>query len=45
MLKRNSFKFLCKWSACQKLEPAGRIGDFRIFLNGFAKSPRLLRWS
>ena len=36
MLKRNSFKFLCKFSACQKLEPAGRIGDFGNFLNGFA---------
>ena len=31
MLKRNSFKFLCKFSVCQKLEPAGRIGDFGIF--------------
>ena len=38
-------KFLCKCSACQKLEPAGRIGDFGNFLNGFAKSPRVLRWS
>ena len=33
MLKRNSFKFLCKCSACQKLEPAGRIGDFGNLLN------------
>ena len=32
MLKRNSFKFLCKFSTCLKLEPAGRIGDFGIFL-------------
>ena len=38
-------KFLCKCSACQKLEPAGRVGDFGNFLNGFAKSPRVLRWS
>ena len=45
MLKRNSFKFLCKCSAYQKLEPAGRMGDFGNFLNGFAKSPRVLRWS
>ena len=45
MLKRNSSKFLCKFSACQKLEPAGRIGDFGNFLNGFATSPRVLRWS
>ena len=27
-------KFLCKFGACQKLEPAGR--DFGNFLNGFA---------
>ena len=39
---RNSFKILCKFGACQKLEPAGRIGDFGNFLNGFAKSPRLI---
>ena len=45
MLKRNSFKFLCKFSACLKLESAGRIGDFGNFLNGFAESPRVLRWS
>ena len=33
----------CKFGACQKLwEPAGRIGDFGNFLNGFAKSPRLI---
>ena len=32
-MKRNSFKFLCKFSACQKLEPAGRTGDFGNFLN------------
>ena len=31
-------KFLCKFSACQKLEPVGRIGDFGNFLNGFALS-------
>ena len=28
-------KFLRKFGACQKLEPAGRIGDFGHFLNGF----------
>ena len=33
----------CKFGACQKWEPAGRIGDFGNFLNGFAKSPRVLR--
>ena len=32
-----------KFDACQKWEPAGRIGDFGNFLNGFAKSPRVLR--
>ena len=43
MLKRNSFKiFPCKFDACQKLEPAGPIGDFGNFLNGFAKRPRVL---
>ena len=29
----------CKFGACQKWEPASRIGDFE---NGFAESPRLL---
>ena len=29
-------KFLCEFGACQKLEPAGLIGDFGNFLNGFA---------
>ena len=29
-------KFLRKFGACQKLEPAGRVGDFGNFLNGFA---------
>ena len=40
-------KFRRKFGACQKLEPAGRVGDFGHFLNGFAiiKSPRVLRWS
>ena len=33
-----------KFGACQKWEPAGRIDDFGNFLNGFAKSPRVLRW-
>ena len=45
MLKRNSCIFLCKFSACQNLELAGHTGDFGNFLNGFAKSPRVLRWS
>ena len=45
MLKRNSFNVHWKFGACQKWEPAGRIGDFGNFLNGFAKSPRVLRWS
>ena len=27
---------------CQKWEPAGRIGDFGNFLNGFAKCPWLI---
>ena len=31
-----TLKFLRKFGACQKLEPAGRIGDFGNFLNGFA---------
>ena len=29
----------CKFGACQKWEPAGRVGDFGNFLNGFVKSP------
>ena len=33
-------KFLRKFGACQKLEPAGRIGDFGHFLNCFAESTR-----
>ena len=37
--------FLYKFSAYQKLEPAGCIGDFGNFLNGFAKGPRVLWWS
>ena len=33
----------CKFGACQKGEPAGRIlGDFGNFLNGFAKSPPMI---
>ena len=41
MLKRNSVKIsLQTWHLT-----AGRIGDFGNFLNGFAKSPRVLRWS
>ena len=31
--------------ALQKCEPAGRIGDFGNFINGLAKSPRVLRSS
>ena len=44
MLKRNSFNVHWKFGACQKREPAGRIGDFGNFLNGLAKSPCMLRW-
>ena len=36
MLKRNSFNVHWKFRACLKWQPAGRIGDFGIFLNGFA---------
>ena len=43
MLKRNSFNVHCKFGAWQKWEPAGRIVDFGNFLNGFVKSPRVLR--
>ena len=32
----------CKFGACQKWEPAGRVGDFGNVLNGFTKSPRLI---
>ena len=35
--------YIYKFGACQKWEPAGRINDFGNFLNGFAKSPRVLR--
>ena len=42
MMKRNSINVHCKFGACQKWEPAGRIGDFGNFLNGFAKSQRLI---
>ena len=42
MLKRNSINVHCKFGACQKWEPAGRICDFGNFLNGFAKSPLLV---
>ena len=41
--ERNSFNVHWKFGACQKWEPAGRMGDFGNFLNGFAKSPRVLR--
>ena len=42
MLKRNYFNVHWKFDACQKWEPAGRIVDFRNFLNGFAKIPCVL---
>ena len=50
MLKRNSINVhsntrhssYCKFGTCRKWEPAGRIGDFGNFLNGFAKSQRLI---
>ena len=42
MLKRNGINLHCKFGARQKREPAGRMGDFGTFLNGFAKSPRLI---
>ena len=45
MMKRNSINGHCKFGACQNWEPADRIGDFEIFFNGFAKNPRVLRWS
>ena len=37
--------FFCKFSACLNSEPAGRKGNFGNFLNGFAKGPRVHRWS
>ena len=48
MLKRNSVKVYGKHSTPhwqltqQKWQPAGRTADFGNFLNGFAKSPRLI---
>ena len=42
ILKRNSINVHCKFGARQTWEPAGRIGDFGHFFNGFAKSPRLI---
>ena len=42
MLKRNSLNLHCQFGARQKWEPADRIGDFGNFLNGFARSPRLI---
>ena len=39
MLKRKSIYVHCEFGACQKWEPAGRVGDFENFLNGFPKSP------
>ena len=38
MLKRDSFNVHDKYGACQKREPAGRIGDFGNFFNGFVKA-------
>ena len=43
LLKRNSFNVHWKFGGCQKWEPAGCLGDFENFLNGFAKSPLVLR--
>ena len=37
MLKRNSIIFH-SFGGCQKWEPAGRIGDFEILFNDFAKA-------
>ena len=45
VLKCNSFNVHGKFSACQKWEAAGRMGDYGNFLTSFAKSPRVLRWS
>ena len=43
MLKRNSINVHSHTRPLVKSrEPAGRIGDFGNFLNGFAKSPRLI---
>ena len=42
MLKRYCINVHCKFGARQKWEPAGRIGDFGNFWNGFVKSPRLI---
>ena len=42
MLKGNSINVHCNFGARQKWEPAGRKGDFGIFFNAFAKSPRLI---
>ena len=36
---------LYKFSACQKWEPAGRIGDFGIFLSGFSDLLKAHDWS
>ena len=46
MLKRKTLLILMQtvdFGACQKREPASRIGDFGHFFNGFAKSPHVLR--
>ena len=40
MLRHNSICVHYKFGACQKWEPAGRIGSFENFFNGFPKSPR-----
>ena len=43
MLQRNSFEISLQiWHLSNKLEPAGRIGDFGNFWSRFAKSPRVL---
>ena len=44
-LKCNYFKNSLQFGACQKLEPAGRIGNVGNFFNSFVKSPCVLWWS
>ena len=45
MVKRNSINVHCKFGACQKWEPAGRIGDFGNFLSGFSDLLKAHDWS
>ena len=42
MLKLNSINLHCKFGARRKWQPVGRMGEFGNFLNGFAKTPRLI---